>query len=211
MSEQLELFRSIQGESTRAGMPCSFVRLSGCNLECSYCDTAYAREGGILIPIASIVERVGRFGTGIVEITGGEPLLQQETATLARELGARHEKVLVETNGSLDIGGLPAGCVRIVDVKCPSSGMHHSFLERNIAVLKRDDEVKFVIGSREDFDFALAFIDRHALQNRAILLFSPVTGTLPPSDLAQWILDSNAPVRLQLQLHKILWGDRRGV
>ncbi|MBN1760076.1 MAG: radical SAM protein [Chitinispirillaceae bacterium] len=214
MSESLlvcELFRSIQGESTYAGTVCSFVRLAGCNLECHYCDTSYARSGGILMTIASIVEKICGFGTGLIEITGGEPLLQQGTSALIRDFLERKKTVLMETNGSLDIGVVPNGCIRIVDVKCPSSGMQHSFLERNIAELKRDDEVKFVIGSREDFDFSLAFIGKHSLEKRAILLMSPVTGMLPSSDLAQWILDSNVPVRLQLQLHKILWGDRRGV
>ncbi len=206
-----ELFRSIQGESTHAGKICTFIRLSGCNLECSYCDTSYARTGGILMPIATIVEKVRSLKSGLVEITGGEPLLQQGTAALARELCALHETVLVETNGSLAVDVLPRECIKVVDVKCPSSGMSHSFLERNVASLRQHDEVKFVIGSREDFDFAMAFIGRHTLQDRAMLLFSPVNGSLPPSELAQWILDSSAPVRLQLQLHKILWGDRRGV
>lgn len=206
-----ELFRSIQGESTHAGKICTFVRLSGCNLDCSYCDTSYARTGGILMPITSIVEKIRDLKTGLVEITGGEPLLQQGTAVLVRELCALHATVLVETNGSLAIDVLPPECIRIVDVKCPSSGMSHSFLDRNIASFRPSDEVKFVIGSREDFDFAIAFIGRHALQDRVTLLFSPVGGLLPPSELAQWILDSSAPVRLQLQLHKILWGDRRGV
>lgn len=163
------------------------------------------------MPIPAIIEKVEDFSTGLVEITGGEPLLQQGTAALIRKLIAQHETVLVETNGSLDISILPKECIRIVDVKCPSSGMAHSFLERNIASLRPHDEVKFVIGSREDFDFALAFIGRHVLQKKAELLFSPVSGSVPPEELARWILESNAPVRLQLQLHKILWGDRRGV
>ena len=206
-----ELFKSIQGESTHAGRICSFVRLAGCNLECSYCDSGYARSGGILMRIDDIAQKLHEFSTGLVEITGGEPLLQQGTPALVRNLSARHETVLVETNGSLDISVLPKKCIRIVDVKCPSSGMAHSFLERNIASLRPDDEVKFVIGSREDFDFACAFIVRHALREKAVLLFSPVSGALPPADLAQWIIDCDAPVRLQLQLHKILWGNRRGV
>ena len=215
MSEPLvvnELFRSIQGESTFAGRICSFVRLAGCNLDCSWCDTSYAaRPEGTLMSIEAIVAAVKEFAAPVVEITGGEPLLQPGTAPLARALGTCFKTVLVQTNGSRDVGVLPSECIRIVDVKCPSSGMEHSFLESNLALLTPLDEVKFVIGSRGDFDFAVAFIERHALQDRVLPLFSPVAGTVPPADLAQWILDSNAPVRLQVQLHKILWGDRRGV
>jgi 7-carboxy-7-deazaguanine synthase len=206
-----EVFKSIQGESTFAGRLCSFIRLSGCNLECSYCDTAYARSGGRLMSFEAIFKKIDLYTTELVEITGGEPLLQQGVAAFARELVKRRKTVLLETNGSLDIGVLPQECIRIVDVKCPSSGMQHSFLERNIAHLHQKDEVKFVLGSRGDFEWALSFIDRHSLDKKCTLLFSPVTGALPPADLAEWIIDTNAPVRLQLQLHKILWGDRKGV
>jgi 7-carboxy-7-deazaguanine synthase len=206
-----ELFKSIQGESTHAGRLCTFVRLSGCNLFCSWCDTSYARYGGKLMHFDDLLDRIAGFACNLVEITGGEPLLQQGTAEFARRLLERGVTVLVETNGSLDIGRLPAGCIRIVDVKCPSSGESHSFLERNISLLRPADEVKFVLATREDFDWALAFVKKHSLNGLVTVLFSPVTGRVAPRELAQWIIDADAPVRLQLQLHKILWGERRGV
>jgi 7-carboxy-7-deazaguanine synthase len=206
-----ELFKSIQGESTHAGRLCVFVRLSGCNLFCSYCDTSYARYGGRVVSFSALFEQIENYSCDLVEITGGEPLLQQGTVEFTRQLLALGKTVLVETNGSLDIGVLPAGCIRIVDVKCPSSGEEHSFLERNISHLCRSDEVKFVLGSKEDFNWALAFVERHALHGKSSVLFSPVTGKVSPAALAQWIIDANAPVRLQLQLHKIIWGERRGV
>ena len=206
-----ELFKSIQGESSHAGRLCTFIRLSGCNLFCSYCDTSYARYGGQLMTFKTLLDEVDGFSCDLVEITGGEPLLQQGTPAFVRELLIRGKTVLVETNGSLDIGRLPDGCVRIVDVKCPSSGEAHSFLERNIALLHFGDEVKFVIASKDDFDWATAFISRYPALRGLTVLFSPVTGKLTPADLAQWIIDGNAPVRMQLQLHKIIWGGKRGV
>ncbi|MBN1306469.1 MAG: radical SAM protein [Chitinispirillaceae bacterium] len=206
-----EFFKSIQGESTHAGRTCVLVRLSGCNLFCSYCDTPYARYGGKVVSFEALLEQIEAYSCGLVAITGGEPLLQQGTAAFARRLLALGKTVLVETNGSLDIGVLPEGCIRIVDVKCPSSGEEHSFLERNISRLRRSDELKFVLGTKEDFDWALAFIERHDVPENQTVLFSPVAGKVSPADLARWILDANATVRLQLQLHKIIWGERRGV
>ena len=206
-----EIFKSIQGESTYTGRLCAFVRLSGCNLFCSWCDTSFARYGGKVMTFQAILERINEFSCDLVAITGGEPLLQKGTAEFARQLLALEKTVLVETNGSLDIGTLPEGCIRIVDVKCPSSGEEHSFLERNLSHLHRGDEVKFVIGVKKDFDWALAFVERHGLADRVTVLFSPVTGQVSPSELAQWIIETNAPVRLQLQLHKIIWGEKRGV
>lgn len=206
-----EIFKSIQGESTHAGRLCAFVRLSGCNLFCSWCDSSFARYGGKVMSFKEILEKIGEFSCDLVAITGGEPLLQKGTADLARRLLDRGKTVLVETNGSLDIGALPSGCIRIVDVKCPSSGEERSFLERNLAHLHHGDEVKFVLGTREDFDWALAFVERHGLSGRLTVLFSPVSGKIPPAKLAQWIIETNAPVRLQLQLHKIIWGEKRGV
>lgn len=206
-----EIFRSLQGESTNTGRICAFIRLAGCNLECSYCDTPYARSGGRMMSIEAILGVINGYATQLVEITGGEPLLQQGTVHLARQLLACRKTVLIETNGSLDIGPLPPECIRIVDIKCPSSGMQHSFMERNISRLRSGDEVKFVIGTREDFDWALSYVKHHSLESKCTILFSPVGGRLLPEELAQWILDADAPVRLQLQLHKILWGDKRGV
>jgi 7-carboxy-7-deazaguanine synthase len=206
-----ELFKSIQGESTFAGRICTFVRLAECNLHCSYCDTGYARTDGTPMTFAELFERINDLGCSLVEITGGEPLLQRNTAAFAEGLLSRGNTVLVETNGSLDIGMLPDRCVRIVDVKCPSSGEGGSFLERNITLLRPTDELKFVIGSREDFDWATAFLAAQTLPVGLPVHFSPVAGSLPAPELARWIVESNAPARLQLQLHKIIWGDRRGV
>jgi 7-carboxy-7-deazaguanine synthase len=214
MSDSLlicEVFKSIQGESSFAGRLCTFVRLSGCNLFCSYCDTSYARYGGKIMTFEALFELIDSLSCNLVEITGGEPLLQQGTALFARKLLGCGKTVLVETNGSLDIGILPEGCIRIVDVKCPSSGEEHSFLQRNISLLRATDEIKFVIGTREDFDWAIAFINQHSPLKGCTVLFSPVTGKVAPVELAKWIIDANAPVRLQLQLHKIIWGEKRGV
>lgn len=206
-----EIFRSIQGESTRAGVVCIFVRLSGCNLNCSYCDTVYAGKEFSIMTVSEVVDRVATFSGDTVEITGGEPLLQSATPELAERLVAEGKTVLVETNGSIDIGVLPAGCVKIVDVKCPSSGMCGSFLEDNIGRLESGDEVKFVIGSAADLDWAGSFVRNASLCDRCTVLFSPVASSVAPADVAQWILEYDLPVRLQVQLHKIIWGDRRGV
>jgi 7-carboxy-7-deazaguanine synthase len=207
-----ELFKSIQGESTRVGCVCAFIRLAGCNLSCSYCDTSYARRGGKVVTFAALIEEVEALACDLVEITGGEPLLQQGTGDFVKILLDRGKTVLVETNGSFDIGILPDKCIRVVDVKCPSSGMSHSFLEPNIGQLHPHDEVKCVIGDRDDFEWALSFIRRYQLSDKVVVLFSPVTGKVQPVQLASWILEENAPVRLQLQLHTIIWGqDIRGV
>jgi len=208
MLKVIEQFKSIQGESTYAGALCSFVRLEGCNLSCSYCDTAYARSGGVSKSLEEIASVVDAHGCKVVEITGGEPLLQGETAELCRGLLEKKYTVLVETNGSLDIAGLPQGCVRIVDVKCPGSAMAGSFLESNIAALRPADELKFVLSHAEDFAWALRFVVSRSLHERCTVIFSPASGLLPPRDLAQWIIDASAPVRLGLQLHAIIWGSQ---
>ncbi len=201
-----ESFSSIQGESTYAGTPCFFVRLAGCNLSCTYCDTVLSRGAGRSCEIAAIVEEFRGSGMPIAEITGGEPLLQEETPALAAALlaaGAR--TVLVETNGTRDIGVLPAGTVAVMDVKCPGSGCAGSFNPVNLDRLRRHDEVKFVLSDRADFDWAVAFVKRHALVGRcAAVLFSPVVIRLPPEELARWLLEARLLVRLQLQLHKSL-------
>lgn len=201
-----ETFVSIQGESTYAGLPCFFIRLSGCNLRCSYCDTVDAYVGGEQRTIPSLVEDFRRTGLGLVEITGGEPLLQPKTPGLARALvEAGATPVLVETNGTLDIGVLPAGTVAVVDVKCPGSGWGQSFNVVNLDRLRLRDEVKFVLSGREDFDWAVDFVKRHELTVRcAAVLFSPATGRLDPKTLAGWVMESRLAVRLQLQLHKLL-------
>ena len=201
-----EIFTSIQGESTFAGLPCVFVRLAGCNLRCRYCDSTYAYGPGVERSAESVVEEVAGLPVTLVEITGGEPLQQPETPELCRRLLARGRRVLVETNGTMDIGALPPGVVRIVDVKCPGSGEAGRFLAGNLAALKPEDECKFVLCDRADFDWAAAFVRRLDLTRRCTVLFSPVWTTLPPADLAEWILASGLAVRLGLQLHKVIWG-----
>ncbi len=212
MIKVCEIFKSIQGESTYAGEICSFVRLSGCNLSCVYCDTKYASfENGTDLTIEQIYSRVSELGTNLVEITGGEPLLQKNTANLCKLFLNNNYTVLVETNGSLDIDMLPAGCVRIVDVKCPGSGEGDSFLLSNLQRLEPHDEVKFVISGRTDFQWSIEFVKKYDLGTKSKILFSPCIGKIAPSDLAQWICEENAPVRLSLQIHKFIWGEKRGV
>jgi 7-carboxy-7-deazaguanine synthase len=206
-----ELFKSIQGESTYAGMICSFVRLSGCNLACSYCDTQYAFTEGRGCSIEQIVEIVNSQNSTLVEITGGEPLIQKATPALCKKFLDKNYTVLVETNGSLPIDLLPEGCIRIIDVKCPGSGEAGSFLIENIGKLVKSDELKFVLSDRNDFLWALEFVNRYKLNQLSTVLFSPCMGQVAPSELAAWILEENAPVRLGLQLHKLIWGEKRGV
>jgi 7-carboxy-7-deazaguanine synthase len=206
-----EIFKSIQGESTRAGMVSSFVRLSGCNLRCTYCDTAYAWEEGEDRSIDYLIDLVREQRTSLVEITGGEPLLQEETPQLCQRLLDLEYVVMVETNGSCDISVLPAGIARIVDIKCPSSGHGDSFLAKNFAYLTLGDECKFVISDNEDFSWAVETVRREALHEIVPVIFSPNLATLAPRELAEWILKENAPVRLGVQLHKLIWGEKRGV
>jgi 7-carboxy-7-deazaguanine synthase len=206
-----ELFRSIQGESTHAGRICSFVRLAGCNLRCRYCDTKYAQLEGEERTLDDIVGEVRTHRTGLVEITGGEPLLQGDTPALCSRFLDLGYTVLVETNGTFDIGALPPGAIRIIDVKCPSSGHEESFLKVNFTRLTAADECKFVISDRDDFHWALDMVYRESLHEIVTVLFSPNMAALPPRELAEWILEESAPVRLGVQLHKFLWGDRQGV
>ncbi|MBN1983577.1 MAG: radical SAM protein [Chitinivibrionales bacterium] len=207
-----ECFKSIQGETTHAGTVCTFVRLSGCNLRCIYCDTTYALVDGTAMSVEAIMQKVDGFGCRLVEITGGEPLLQEETPLLCRKLIDADYTVLVETNGSLDISVLPAQCCRIVDVKCPGSGYGDSFFDGNIDQLRMIDECKMVLCDREDFLWAHNFVKRYRLADRCTVLFSPVTSMLQSSQLARWIIDSDLQVRLNLQLHTYIWGkNARGV
>jgi 7-carboxy-7-deazaguanine synthase len=214
-----EIFKSIQGEGTRAGLPCIFVRLTGCNLRCTWCDTAYAFHSGKKMSVEEVLERVGVLsGDGkhrlmLVELTGGEPLLQEEIYPLAEQLLADGYAVMIETSGERFIGRLPKQVIKIVDVKCPDSGEPDTFDPRNLAELSAEDEVKFVISSRRDYEFARDFSREHALAQRTKqVLFSPVhddplgkwTG-LHPRALVEWILEDGLPVRLGLQLHKIVW------
>lgn len=206
-----EIFRSIQGESTHAGRPCTFVRLSGCNLRCLWCDTAYSWEPGAPMSVEDVLAEVDRQGCPLVEITGGEPLAQAETPELARRLVEAGYEVLVETNGSLPIDALDRRVSAIVDVKCPSSGMAGQMDRGNFERLRAKDELKFVIADRQDFDYAAGVVRRILPQTRPIL-FSPVLSMLEPAELAAWILEERLPVRLGLQLHKFIWDpDKRGV
>ncbi len=209
-----ELFYSIQGESTFAGLPCVFVRLSGCNLRCRWCDTRYAYEHGQFLSVDAIIDAVGGYRCSLVEITGGEPLLQDETPLLVEKLIALQYTVLVETNGSRDIDLVGRRCHRIVDFKCPGSGMHQYNDLGNIERLTPGDEVKFVIANREDYMFSRSLVVaiRKRMGNTFPVLFSPVTPGLSARKLAKWILRDRLNVRLQLQLHKIIWGvDAKGV
>jgi 7-carboxy-7-deazaguanine synthase len=209
-----EIFYSIQGESSFIGIPCVLVRLTGCNLRCSYCDTRYAYEGGTLWELSDLLGRIASYRCRLVEITGGEPLLQAETPALIRSLLEGGYAVLLETNGSLPIRGIDRRCVRIVDIKCPSSGESHRNDFSILDDLTERDEIKFVLGERGDYEFARdILLSRNlAAKTRNPPLLSPVTERLDPKRLARWILEDHLSVRLQLQLHKILWGkDARGV
>jgi 7-carboxy-7-deazaguanine synthase len=217
-----EIFKSIQGEGTRAGLPCIFVRLTGCNLRCVWCDTAYAFYGGQRHSLDEVLAKVAGFaatGPGnerrvpLVEITGGEPLLQPETPELAARLLRENYTVMIETSGERFIGALPREVIKIVDVKCPDSREGGTFNMANLDAMDAKDEVKFVIASRQDYEFAKEFTKTHALDKRvAQVLFSPVfpdpAGTwqgLSARELTEWMLADSLPVRLGLQLHKFVW------
>jgi len=207
-----EIFFSIQGESTFAGRPCAFVRLDRCNLRCSYCDTEYAFSEGKEMSLEDIVGQVDEYPTNLVEITGGEPLLQSAVFPLIKRLLDDGKCVLIETGGSIDVRSVDARAILIYDIKCPDSGMMDKNLWENLSHLKPNDEVKFVLGSRRDYDWAKEQLDEWNLVGRHTILFSPVWDQLNPRELAEWVLQDGLQVRLQVQLHKILWGnDVRGV
>jgi len=208
-----EIFHSIQGESTHTGRPCVFVRLTACDLRCSWCDTPYAFTEGQKMSISDVVERVEGYGCDLVEITGGEPLLQSDVYPLMEQLLTLGKTVMVETGGHRSIKDVPADVIRIVDVKCPGSGESEKNHWENLDLLAPHDEVKFVIRDRDDYDCAKDIVARYNLLDRtAAVLFSPVHGLLAPADLARWILDARLDVRLQLQTHKYIWSpETRGV
>jgi 7-carboxy-7-deazaguanine synthase len=208
-----EIFYSLQGESTEAGRPSVFVRVTGCNLRCTYCDTTYAYEAGRKMPLEAIVDQVSAFKCSLVTVTGGEPLLQEQTPQLVETLLDRGCEVLLETNGSRNIDRIDRRCSRIVDMKCPSSGQSDRNDLRNLTRLSDRDQLKFVIGNRADYDFAKRLIARlpGGFAGRRILL-SPVAGVLTPATAAEWILADRLQVRLHLQWHKVIWpGVPRGV
>jgi 7-carboxy-7-deazaguanine synthase len=205
-----EIFKSLQGESTYSGLPCSFVRLAGCSLRCVWCDTAYAFHGGEDRDIGGIVAEVEGHGTSLVELTGGEPLEQEGVYPLMTDLLDRGRTVLIETGGHVPIDRVDPRAVTILDVKAPGSGMRGANLEENLERLRPKDEVKIVLADRADFDWALDFVVRRDLDRGRVVTFSPVWEALPAADLARWILESGRPIRLGLQLHKILWGDVPG-
>jgi 7-carboxy-7-deazaguanine synthase len=220
-----EIFKSIQGEGTRAGLPCIFIRLTGCNLRCTWCDTAYAFHGGKKMSVDDVLVRVDELArrregsqvfhatVPLVELTGGEPLLQEEIYPLAARLLAAGYTVLIETSGERFVGRLPQEVIKIVDVKCPDSGEADTFEMRNLDALNANDEVKFVLSTRRDYEFAREFTQQHQLTERVrAVLFSPVFDDpegkwqgLQPSALVEWILADGLAVRLGLQLHKFVW------
>jgi len=207
-----ETFLSLMGESTLAGLPAFFIRLTGCNLRCLYCDTTYAYEEGQEMAVADLVKAAQAAATRLVLVTGGEPLLQADTLSLLARLAEAGFSVLLETNGSLSIREVDPRVRRILDVKCPGSGMADHNHWPNLALLTPRDEVKFVITGHQDFLWALEVIREHDLAGRLPVLISPVFGEVPPRDAAAWILKSGLPLRLNLQWHKYIWGPQaRGV
>lgn len=207
-----EIFHSIQGESTWAGVPCTFVRLTGCPLRCTWCDTEYAFHGGEKMTLDAIIERVREIGTPVVEVTGGEPLAHRNAFVLVERLLDDGFTVLVETSGAIDVAPLNARAHKIMDLKCPGSGESARNLWSNLEHLGAGDEIKFVVTDRADYEWARAVIREHKLDERVragtlrALLFSPVWDAVEWRDLAQWILDDRLPARFQLQLHKLVWG-----
>ena len=207
-----EIFHSIQGESSQVGRPCSFVRLTGCNLRCVWCDTAYAFHGGEEMELSEILRRVDSHGAELVLVTGGEPLAQAGVHALMRRLLEAGKEVMIETGGSLDITGMDPRVRIVLDLKCPGSGMEARNRWENLASLKPTDEIKFVLNDRGDYEWARAVLRERRLDARAGVLFSPVFGVLDGRQLAGWILEDRLKVRLQLQLHKVIWPpDMRGV
>jgi len=208
-----EIFHSIQGESTYTGLPCTFIRLTGCNLRCTWCDTEYAFYGGEKMTLEQVMEKVRSFGGRLVEITGGEPLLQKEVYPLMDRLLAGGYQVMLETSGERPLAEVPRAVIKIVDVKCPDSGEGDTFHFPSLDAMAPHDQVKFVIASRRDYEFARDFTRQHDLARRfAAVIFSPVWGQVDLAQLAEWILADRLEVRFGYQLHKAIWGaEARGV
>lgn len=210
-----EIFYSIQGEGTRAGLPCVFVRLQGCNLNCSWCDTKYAinpKEATLKLTGKQIIEEIQKYKCYFVEFTGGEPLLQERIVEVMNYLCDNGYTVALETNGSVLLDFIRPPIIKLLDVKCPSSKMENKNNFLNFDYINKNDEVKFVIADRNDFDYALEIIQKYNLSERTNVLIAPVFGKIDLKDLAKWFLETNIKARFQLQLHKIIWGeDKRGV
>ena len=207
-----EIYYSVQGESTHSGRSCVFIRLTYCNLRCSYCDTEYAFYEGKDMDIGDIMSEIQQWDCNLVEVTGGEPLFQEECIDLLNELVNSKYEVMLETGGSISISDVPKNVIKIVDFKCPSSGMEKKNLWSNVDDLQPHDEVKFVIGNREDFDWAKDRITEYSLDKICTLLFSPTFGEIDPQQIVEWILAENLPVRMQMQMHKMIWSpDKQGV
>ena len=203
-----EIFKSIQGESSYAGIACVFVRLTGCNLRCSYCDTTYAYDEGAEISVNEILSTIKGYGCKNVCITGGEPLLQTNVTKLINLLKKNYYKIFVETGGSINIDKLPKAVTRIMDIKCPDSGMDKKMDWGNIERLKHKDEAKFIISSKKDYEWAKRIIKKYKLIDRTQILFGVAYGKMKPKTLAGWILKDNLDVRFQLQLQKYIWPDK---
>jgi 7-carboxy-7-deazaguanine synthase len=208
-----EIFKSIQGESTFAGLPCVFVRFTGCNLRCHWCDTAYAFHGGQKMTVDEVMARVNPLGEKLVELTGGEPLLQEDVYPLTVRMLAEQYQVLIETSGERFIGRLPRAVTKVLDVKCPGSGEVEKFCLDNLVALQRKDQIKFVILDEIDYRYACDFITRHNLNSRVDeVILSPVFGQMSSRQLSEWILRDGLRVRLGLQIHKFIWDpETRGV
>ncbi len=206
-----EIFHSLQGESSRVGLPTVFVRLTGCPLRCGYCDTEYAFHGGATQSFEEILTRVASYKAQYICVTGGEPLAQKGCNELLKMLCDAGYKVSIETSGAMDISQVDSRVSVIMDIKTPGSGEESKNLWGNIAHLSAKDEVKFVLVDRTDYDWAKQVLAQYDLSNKCSVLFSPVYKTLPPEHLAAWVLEDHLPVRMQVQLHKILWGEKAGV
>jgi len=205
-----EIFYSLQGETSRVGLPTVFVRLTGCPLRCTYCDTAYAFSGGKTMPLSAILAEVARYSTRYVTVTGGEPMAQKDCLPLMRALCDAGYEVSLETGGALDVSGVDARVMKVLDIKTPASGEMEKNLWSNLAVLHAHDEIKFVLCDEADYAWAKQVLREHDLTAKCTVLFSPAQGQLSPTALADWILRDNLPVRLQVQLHKLLWGNTPG-
>jgi len=206
-----EIFYSLQGESSRVGLPTIFIRLSGCPMRCHYCDTAYAFQGGVMMDIDEIMETIKKYDTHYVTVTGGEPLAQKEVLSLLKVLADQNYDVSLETGGGISIKEVDPRIKIILDIKTPESGEEKKNHWENLNLIHAKDEIKFVLCSREDYDWAKKILDQYKLTERCHVLFSPVYQKINATDLGNWILQDQLPVRLQIQLHKLLWGEKPGV